>query len=286
VRLHGGLLAATVGLAPDDRDLGAVRDVGADGGQGQALLLVRRDAGEHGQPQQGAVGVDDLVEVRRPVVGVGKVEELVPGVPHRSAEELRYYREWLPANGYEATNALAGSFVSDKIEDYYLNPWELGYGSFVKFDHDFVGRDALEAIDPATQRRKVTLAWNDEDLTKLLGGILGDPPGYQFFDLPNANYGSSNFDKVIDADGTVLGLSMFTGISANEQKGLSLATISPDVPHGAEVKVVWGEPDGGSEKTTVEPHEQFEVRATVSPVPYAKMARETYHAGWRSQPTA
>ena len=75
---------------------------------------------------------------------------------------------------------------------------------------------------------------------------------------------------------------MFTGISANEQKGLSLATISPDVPHGAEVRVVWGEPDGGSKKTTVEPHEQFEVRATVSPVPYAKMARETYHAGWRS----
>jgi hypothetical protein len=29
------------------------------------------------------------------------------------------------------------SFVSDHIEDYYLNPWELGYGSFVKFDHDY-----------------------------------------------------------------------------------------------------------------------------------------------------
>lgn len=67
-----------------------------------------------------------------------------------------------------------------------------------------------------------------------------------------------------------------------EDSNLSLATISPDVPHGAEVRVVWGEPDGGSKKTTVEPHEQFEVRATVSPVPYAKMARETYHAGWRS----
>src|SRR3954462_11636629 len=88
VRLDGGLLAATVGLAPDHADLGAVRDVGADGGQGQALLLVRRDAGEHRQAEQRAVGVDDLVEVRRPVVGVGKVEELVPGVPHRSAEEL------------------------------------------------------------------------------------------------------------------------------------------------------------------------------------------------------
>ena len=68
------------------------------------------------------------------------------------------------ADSYEATNAIAGSFVSDDIEDYYTNPWELGYGSFVKFDHDFIGRDALEAIDPAAQRRKVTLAWNAEDV--------------------------------------------------------------------------------------------------------------------------
>ena len=75
-----------------------------------------------------------------------------------TGEELRGYREWLPAAGYEATNALAGSFVSDDIEDYYLNPYELGYGRHVKFDHDFIGREALEQIDPETQRQKVTLA--------------------------------------------------------------------------------------------------------------------------------
>ena len=62
----------------------------------------------------------------------------------------------------------AGSFVSDNIEDYYLTPWELGYGHFVKFDHDFIGRDALEKIEPETQRKKVTLAWDAEDLGKVL----------------------------------------------------------------------------------------------------------------------
>ena len=30
------------------------------------------------------------------------------------------------------------------IEDYYFTPWDLGYGNYVKFDHDFVGREALE----------------------------------------------------------------------------------------------------------------------------------------------
>ncbi|EHR50271.1 glycine cleavage system T protein (aminomethyltransferase) [Saccharomonospora marina XMU15] len=200
-----------------------------------------------------------------------------------SGEGLRPYREWLGADSYEANNALAGSFVSDKIEDYYLNPWELGYGSFVKFDHDFIGRDALQALDPDQQRRKVTLAWNAEDVAKLLSSPIDpDGPGYQFFDLPNANYGSSNFDSVLDADENLIGLSLFTGYSANERAALSLATVNPDVPLGAEVRVVWGEPDGGSRKTTVEPHEQLAVRAIVSPAPYSVMARESYRPGWRT----
>lgn len=200
-----------------------------------------------------------------------------------SSEAERAYREWLPANSYEAINALAGSFVSENIEDYYLNPWELGYGSFVKFDHDFIGRDALEKLDPETQRKKVTLAWNDEDLTKVLASVLDrEGPGYQFFDLPNANYGSSNYDAVIDADGNTVGLSLFTGVTANEKRGLSLATVDRDVPVGAEVRVVWGEPNGGSGKTTVEPHEQIAIRAVVSPVPYAVTARQEYQGGWRT----
>jgi vanillate/3-O-methylgallate O-demethylase len=200
-----------------------------------------------------------------------------------TGEELRGYREWLGANSYEATNALAGSFVSDKIEDYYLNPFELGYGPFVKFDHDFIGRDALEGIDAEAQRKKVTLAWAAEDVAKIIGSLFDtESDGYQFFDLPNANYGSSNFDSVLDADGTVVGYSMFTGYSANERRALSLATIDPEIEIGTEVRVVWGEPNGGSRKTTVQPHEQIEVRAIVSPVPYAVTARLEYAEGWRT----
>jgi vanillate/3-O-methylgallate O-demethylase len=200
-----------------------------------------------------------------------------------TGEELRPYREWLGADSYEAMNALAGSFVSDDIEDYYTTPWALGYGSHVKFDHDFIGRAALEGIDPSTQRRKVTLAWNVEDFGKVLASPA-DPegPGYQFFDLPAAGYGSSGFDSVTDADGQLVGLSMFTGYAANERRALSLATVDPKVPIGAEVRLVWGEPDGGTRKTTVERHEQITVRAIVSPAPYAKVVREEYRTGWRT----
>jgi vanillate/3-O-methylgallate O-demethylase len=203
-----------------------------------------------------------------------------------TGDKLKAYREWLGVDSYEATGAIGGSFVSDKIEDYYLNPWELGYGPFVKFDHDFHGREALEALDPATQRKKVTLAWNPDDMKKIVGSLF-DPEGeqYKFFDLPLANYANSNYDRVVDADGNTVGLSMFTGYSYNEKAALSLGTIDHEIPVGTELKVVWGEGPNTS-KTTVEPHKQIEVRAVVSPVPYSKVARETYQAGWRTQRTA
>jgi vanillate/3-O-methylgallate O-demethylase len=86
----------------------------------------------------------------------------------------------------------------------------------------------------------------------------------------------------VDADGTVVGYSMFTGYSSNERRGLSLATVSPDVPEGTELRVVWGEPNGGSKKASVEPHEQTDVRVVVSPVPYSTVARQTYQGGWRT----
>ena len=204
-----------------------------------------------------------------------------------TGEKLKPYREWLGADSYEATGSIGGSFVSDKIEDYYLNPWELGYGPFVKFDHDFHGREVLEKLDAATQRQKVTLAWNAEDMAKIFASLF-DPDGeqYKFFDLPLANYASSNYDRVVDADGRSVGLSMFTGYSFNEKSALSLATIDHAIPVGTELKVVWGEPNGGTKKTTVEPHKQIEVRAIVSPVPYSRVARETYQEGWRTHQSA
>jgi vanillate/3-O-methylgallate O-demethylase len=201
-----------------------------------------------------------------------------------TGEALRAYRERLPATGFEATNSIAGSFVSDDIEDYYLNPYELGYGTFVKFDHDFHGREVLEQLDPEAQRRKVTFAWNKEDLGDLLANAVdGDSngDGYMPFELPTANYGSSGFDAVTDADGAVVGLSMFSGYSANERSALSLGVVDANVPTGAELTLHWGEPDGGTQKTTVVPHEIKEIRVVVSPVPFARAARLEYAGGWR-----
>ena len=199
-----------------------------------------------------------------------------------TGEEMKAYREWLPASSYEATGSIGGSFYSDNIEDYYMTPQALGYGSFIRFDHDFIGREALEKMEGEPQRKKVTFAWHADDVTKVFRSML--EPGvehYKYIDLPLANYTSASYDKIV-SNGKVVGFSMFAGYSYNERSMLSLGVVDPDIEIGDEVILVWGEEGGGSQKTTVERHKQIEIRALVSPVPYAKVVREEYVNGWRS----
>ena len=200
-----------------------------------------------------------------------------------TGEKMKKYREWLPATGYEATGSIGGSFVSDNIEDYYLTPYELGYGPFVKFDHDFIGREALEKKAGKPHRKKVTFAWNPDDMAKIYASMFQPGEvGYKFYDLPNSNYASSSYDKVMKG-GKVVGFSMFGGYSFNERTALSLGVVDPDINVGEVLTLAWGEENGGTQKPTVERHKQLEVRVTVSPVPYSRDAREGYHEGWRTR---
>jgi vanillate/3-O-methylgallate O-demethylase len=200
-----------------------------------------------------------------------------------TGEKMKRYREWLPATGYEGTGSIGGSFVSDKIEDYYTTPYELGYGGFIKFDHDFAGREALEKMAKGPHRKKVTFEWNGEDIAKTYTSMF--VPGgenYKFFDVPIANYASSSYDKVT-MGGKTVGLSMFGGYSFNERSALSLGVVDPNINIGDVLTLVWGEEGGGTKKTTVERHKQLDVRVKVSPVPYARTVREGYQEGWRSR---
>jgi len=197
--------------------------------------------------------------------------------------KMKAYRDWLPASSYEGTGSLGGSFVSGNIEDYYVTPYEMGYGPFVKFDHEFIGREALEKISKEPQRKKVTFAWNPTDVTKVFESMFTKPVGerYKYIDLPLSNYASASYDKIL-IGGKLAGLSMFSGYSYNEGSMLSLGIVEHDVQIGTEVTLVWGEENGGTKKATVERHKQLEIRAVVSPVPYAKTAREEYASGWRT----
>src|SRR3972149_3511708 len=185
-------------------------------------------------------------------------------------EKMKAYRQWLPANGYEGTGSLGGRFFSDDIADYYLTPYDLGYGPFVKFDHDFIGREALEEMSASPKRKKVTLAWNGDDVTSAMGTMFRKEGRAKYIDLPLSTSSTRPPDKVLK-DGKIVGVSTFSGYSSNESSMLSLAVVDVEQSEpGTDVTLVWGEEGGGSAKPVVERHGQTEIRATVSPVPYAE----------------
>jgi vanillate/3-O-methylgallate O-demethylase len=189
---------------------------------------------------------------------------------------MKSYRQWLTAKSYEATASLGGSFYSGDITNYYLTPYDLGYGSLVKFDHDFVGRQGLEEIAGKSRRTKVTLVWDGEDVTRVMNTLFHAGDIAKYIDLPLANYSTLPFDKVLK-NGQTVGVSTYTGYTYNERAMISLAVV--DTEHsklGTQLTLVWGEEGRGSSKPTVERHAQAEIRATVAAVPYAEVARVAY----------
>jgi syringate O-demethylase len=71
-----------------------------------------------------------------------------------SGDKMKPYRQWLNEDSYEARASIGGSFVSKKIEDYYLTPWDMGYGSFIDFEHEFIGREALQKLAKGQHRKE------------------------------------------------------------------------------------------------------------------------------------
>ncbi|HVL60109.1 MAG TPA: aminomethyl transferase family protein [Microbacterium sp.] len=189
-----------------------------------------------------------------------------------SGEGTGAYQEWLPV---ARTGSLAGSFDSENIEDFYLTPYDLGYGRSVAFDHDFIGRAALERHAAEQKRVKVTLVWNPEDVAAAVRSLFEPGIPAKYIDFPKARYGQHQVDRVL-RDGTDVGISHDVGYITNEQAFVSLASIeTASAEPGTEVEVVWGE-EPNSHKPAVEPHRQVTIRATVQPAPYSAFARENY----------
>ncbi|MDE3177130.1 MAG: aminomethyltransferase family protein [Pseudomonadota bacterium] len=193
-----------------------------------------------------------------------------------TGERMKSYREWLPATGFEANASLGGSMVSANIEDYYLTPFDLGYGGFTKFDHDFIGREALMRRAQQPSRKKVTLTWDSDDVVAIFASLFQAKDRAKYMDLPASHYATLPYDMIVSG-GRQVGISTYPVYTSNGRVWISLSMIDEAFSAaGTQVKVVWGEPDGGTSKPTVERHVQTEVRATVGPAPFSDSARESY----------
>ena len=197
----------------------------------------------------------------------GWIANTVPAV--YTGEAMKPFREWHSGRSFEGTLSLGGSFVSDRIEDYYVTPWDLGYGHIVKFDHDFAGRAGLERLRDQPHRRKVWLTWHRDDVARIVASYYeqGDKR-FKYIEMPAAFYAASQFDRV-EKHGDLIGVSTLCSYSSNVRGWISLAMIDESrLAYGDQVELVWGEPNGGSASPSVERHSQTTIRATVTERPF------------------
>jgi glycine cleavage system aminomethyltransferase T len=176
--------------------------------------------------------------------------------------KLEDYRKWLSLFSYEGQRAIHGTDFSEDISHYYVSPFELGYGRSIFFNHDFVGRDALERAMNNVPRTKVTLELDADDVRDL----LGDNP--DFF-LSYARYR-------IEADSVHVGTTFYTGYLAPLGRILALSLIANEHSEpGTQVGLVYGEHPGPG--TAPDADLGFKrLRATVQTSPYNEFARTQY----------
>ena len=155
---------------------------------------------------------------------------------------------------------IGGSFQGNEISDYFRSPVEMGWMKNIKFDHNFIGRKALEGEVANPKRIIVTLEFNSDDVIDIYASLFREGEAYEFMDIPHQEKWVLWADQVMK-NGKLVGVSTVPGYSYYFRKVLSLTYIDVEMSEpGTKVVIVWGSPG------TPQKH----IRATVAPAPYKK----------------
>jgi vanillate/3-O-methylgallate O-demethylase len=174
--------------------------------------------------------------------------------------EREFAESYFSANAQANYRKTDGSFAYTDISALYRTPVELGWRRNVKFDHDFIGRAALEPEVANPKRTMVTLVWNGDDCAEVYASLFREGAPYQYMEMPRSGLGCVFADAVM-RDGVSVGVSTSRCYSYSFRKMLSLCVLDVALcAPGTEVTVLWGRP-GAPQKA---------IRATVAPAPYKK----------------
>lgn len=183
----------------------------------------------------------------------------------------QYMTENLHLSFFNYNIRLKGS-VGDDLQARFVTPYDVGWGNLVNFNHEFTGKQALQAIAQNPPRTVVTLEWNAEDVGEVFASQFRGPDvaPYERIDMPVDMYYQDNVvgwpaegyiyraDKVL-ADGKWIGISSGRTRSYYYRAMISLAFIDPAYAvEGRELTLVWGTP-GTPQK---------EIRVKVARYPY------------------
>lgn len=145
-------------------------------------------------------------------------------------------------------------------------PGEVGWMWMAKFDHDFVGRKALEIEAENPKRTIVNLRWNVEDILDIYASHFQKGEEYKMIEIPSGQPqpAGGHADYVTSLDGRHVGISSATTYSYYYRDLISQCIIDIDQAElGNEVLVHWGDYGKRIKK----------VRATVVRYPYLDLPR-------------
>ncbi|MDX9874485.1 MAG: hypothetical protein RBS88_06195 [Spongiibacteraceae bacterium] len=197
-------------------------------------------------------------------------------LPWYEDSEFAAYLDERPGAGFFNENRKLIGSVGEELEVRFKTPFDLGWGRLVNFDHDFIGKAALQQIAANPRTTVVTLEWNADDIAEVFAsqfrGREVEPchpierPGDLNFNLQDfgARPGGIWYhaDWVL-SDGKRIGTSTGRIHSVYYQRMLSLGFIDKEhAVEGKQLMVLWGGLPGTPQK---------EIRVTVARFPYLQL---------------
>ena len=153
-----------------------------------------------------------------------------------------------------------GSIDPSDIRSRLRTPGEVNWLWMAKFDHDFLGREAVEAEAADRKRKTVILRWNPEDVIDIYASMFEQGEPYKYMEIPIAPQApAGGHADLVTKDGRQVGIASHAVYSLYFREVISQCTIDIDQAEiGNEVTLHWG--DFGKRIK--------EVRATVERFPY------------------
>ena len=154
-----------------------------------------------------------------------------------------------------------GSAAYD-VQNGFVTPYDVKWEYLINWDHDFIGKEALQKIAENPPRTCVTLEWNPEDIGKAFASQFKGKFVMPWDDISNfADSNTTDFfviSKIMDGD-KMIGVASGRVRDFYHNNMISLAFLNREYAvEGKEVTVLWG----------TEPEVQVPIRAKVAQFPY------------------
>lgn len=161
---------------------------------------------------------------------------------------------------FNLNRKLVGS-VGDDLDARFVTPYDVGWEGLIKFDYEFMGKQALEEMGKNPKRTLVTLEWDPDDVGDIYASQLrgrkvkpyasmeGRPAELYY----NGDKGCFHYhaDQIMDSD-KVIGISVGRLHSYYYRRMISLGFIEKDyAQEGSRFTVVWGSPGKPQKKVRV-----------------------------------